>query len=184
MSFDSLCKYNSQSCNPPPKCMRCKTHAQGQGDAYRLTSALRHLKDHLKDGRRQCESGNELACQVGKIDEAPDVSLFCLLELVPQAILQGDSVRFAGSQQALQQVHIIGVPAALLQAALHCDSNHLPLCLPLHCIAPPCLLYTEVKVVQAVVTMTTKRDSALGVTTNINSRSVVPSQLLGFCPDL
>ena len=90
---------------------------------------------HLEDGRRQGESGDELACQVGKVDEAPHVSLLCLLELIPQAVLQGDSVRFAGSQQALQQVHIVWVPATLLQAALHCDSDHLPLCLPLHCIA-------------------------------------------------
>ena len=66
-----------------------------------------------------------------KVDEAPHVSLLSLLELIPQAVLQGDSVCLAGSQQALQQVHIIWVPAALLQAALHCDSHHFALCLSL-----------------------------------------------------
>ena len=68
---------------------------------------------------------------MGKIDEAPHVGLLSLLELIPQAVLQGDSVCLAGSQQALQQMHVVRVPAALLQAALHCDSHHLTLCLPL-----------------------------------------------------
>lgn len=68
---------------------------------------------------------------MGKVDEAPHVSLLSLLELIPQAVLQGDSMCFASSQQALQQVHIVWVPAALLQAAIHCDSHHLALCLAL-----------------------------------------------------
>ncbi len=57
---------------------------------------------HLQDSRRQSEACNELGSKVSQIDEAAHVSLLHQLELVPQAVLQGHPVGFAGSQQALQ----------------------------------------------------------------------------------
>ena len=98
-------------------CLQATEH----GNGHRKSMA------HLQDSRRQSEACNELGSKVSQIDEAAHVSLLHQLELVPQAVLQGHPVGFAGSQQALQQVGVVGVPAALLQTALHCYPHHLPL---------------------------------------------------------
>ena len=91
------------------------------------TVAAARASPHLQDRRGQSEACNELGSKVSQVDEAAHVSLLHQLELVPQAVLQGHPVGFAGSQQAVQQVGVVGVPAALLQTALHCHPHHLPL---------------------------------------------------------
>lgn len=58
-----------------------------------------------------------------------------LLEVVPEAELQRDAVSLDGAHEAGQQVGVVGIPGALLQAALQHHPHHLSLCLPLH--TPP-----------------------------------------------
>ncbi len=113
-------------------------HATEHGISHRNSRSKSMA--HLQDRRRQSEACNELGSEVSQVDEAAHVSLLHQLELVPEAVLQGHPVGFAGSQQALQQVGVVGVPAALLQTALHCHSHHLPLGLTLH-FAFACSLY-------------------------------------------
>lgn len=87
---------------------------------------------YLETAQRQSKVGKEVACEVGQVDQAPHVCLVHQLELVPQAIPERDAVGLAGRYDALQQVSIVGVPAALLQAAVHTHTHHLPLRLTLH----------------------------------------------------
>lgn len=102
------------------------THGAGQQQQFVAASTL-DTKAYLEYRGRQSKACNELAGQVCQVDEAAHVCLLHQLELVPQAVLQRHPVGFAGGQQALQQVHIVWVPAALLQAALHTHPHHLPL---------------------------------------------------------
>ena len=82
---------------------------------------------HLQGRQRQCKGCNEVPGEVRQVDQPAHISLVNQLELVPEAVSEGDAMGLAGRHDTLEQVGIVRIPAALLQAALHAHTHHLPL---------------------------------------------------------